>query len=725
MSLASLLRRLWSYLRPHPVKVTLLAFGMMVDTVFHTLVPLTLPALVDRAILPGDHRLLARLLALLGAGLVTASLVAIGRDYLYARLSAEVQNELRVKMFEHLQGLSLDFFGRTRPGDVLARFGTDLAALEGAIVSGLPNLVICALSIVWSSFLLFRLEWRLALLTVLGLPLCLVGPRLFSRRASAAGYLVRGEEAVLTSEVHENVLAQPVVKAFGLQASAVEAFRYRTRQLFARLVRFHFLSALVSRTPTLGAALLLLAVVGTGAVFAIDGRLTVGSFLSFYALFQNVSASVSELSSSIPSLLQAAGGVQRIDELLAERPRVVDRAGAGGVGPLQSEITFEDVSFGYGPSTTSLSAVRFTIPRGTRVAFVGPSGSGKSTILRLLARFHDPDQGRVRYDGRDLRELAQDSLRAQVGIVFQESFLFDASVLDNIRVGRPAATPQEVEDAARRAEIHDAVMAMPEGYLSPVGDRGGRLSGGQRQRIALARALLRQPSVLLLDEATSALDPATEAAVNDTVARLAGERTVVSVTHRLASVVEADRLFVMEAGRLVEEGTHPELLARQGVYRQLWDKQSGLSVSLDGAHAEVSVGRLKGIAVLSGLGDPLLAEMATRFVTERYPEGRRVIHEGDPGDKFYIVARGKVAALRRGTDGAEQRLGVMEDGDHFGEIALLQDLPRTASVDTLEPSLFLTLERGQFFSFLERTPGLREQLLSVARKRHAFAPAHA
>jgi ATP-binding cassette subfamily B protein len=725
MTIRCLLGRLWSYLRPHPVEVALLGVGLLVDTVFHTLVPLSLPALVDRAILPGDRALLVRLLALLGAGLATASLVAIGRDYLYARLSAEIQNELRVRMFEHLQRLSSAFYARTRVGDILARFGTDLAALEGAIVSGLPNVVICVLSIVWSSFLLFRLEWRLALLTVLGLPLCLLGPRLFGRRATAAGYLVRREEAVLTSDVQENVVAQPVVKAFGLQAATVEAFRHRTRQLFGRLVRFHFLSALVARTPNVGAALLLLAVVGAGGALAIDGRLSIGYFLSFYALFQNVSASISELSSSIPSLLQAAGGVQRIDELLAEQPSVMDRMGASAVGPLQSEIALHDVSFGYRPDTVSLSGLSLEVPKGARVAFVGPSGSGKSTVLNLLARFYDPGDGRVCYDGHDLREVTQDSLRAQVGMVFQEAFLFDASVLDNIRVGRPDASPEDVEQAARTAEIHEAIRGLPQGYLMPVGERGGRLSGGQRQRIALARALLRQPSVLMLDEATSALDPATEAAVNLTVARLARGRTVISVTHRLASVMDADRLFVLEAGRLVEEGTHAELLVRRGVYRHLWDKQSGLSVSEDGAHAEVSVARLKRIGVLAGLPDSLLAEMATRFVTERHPQGRRVIHQGDAGDKFYLVARGKVVALGRQADDREQRLSVMEDGDHFGEIALLEDLPRTASVDTVEPSVFLTLERGQFLSFLERTPGLREELLSVARKRHAFAPAQA
>jgi ATP-binding cassette subfamily B protein len=379
-------------------------------------------------------------------------------------------------------------------------------------------------------------------------------------------------------------------------------------------------------------------------------------------------------------------------------------------------IDFEHVSFGYDADEPTLRDISLHIPAHASVTFVGTSGSGKSTMLNLIMRLYEPNSGRVTFDGIDLREATQRSLRAQMSVVFQDSFLFNVSAADNIRMSKLDATPQEVEQAARAAEIHDTIMALPQGYDTPLGERGGRLSGGQRQRISIARAILRDPRILVLDEATSALDAASDAAINATLARVGKGRMVVSVTHRLASASNADQIFVLDHGRLVEFGCHEDLLACRTYYWRLWNKQSGFMISSDGNRASVDPERLRRLPVLDQIDASMLAEVARLFTTEQYPQARIIVHEGDPGDRFYVIVRGSVEVLQR-TDGADydgrgdqRRLAVLQVGDHFGEIALLRHVPRTASVRTLTPCTLLALASEQFDYLVERAPGLRERM---------------
>jgi ATP-binding cassette subfamily B protein len=352
------------------------------------------------------------------------------------------------------------------------------------------------------------------------------------------------------------------------------------------------------------------------------------------------------------------------------------------------------------------------------VAFVGSSGSGKSTVLNAIMRAFDPAEGSVTIDGHDLRGVTKASFIRQSAVVFQESFLYNTTVRENIRFGRIDATDSEIEAACRDAEIHEIIMAMPQGYDSPVGERGSLLSGGQKQRLAIARALLRNPRVLFLDEATAALDPGTEVAINETLERLSKGRTVLAVTHRLASAVNCHRIFVMDKGRLAESGTHADLLAQNGIYAALWHKQDGILASDDGSHAGITVERLKQFPILSMLGDEMLRELSVaQFVTENIPAGRNVVVEGDPGDKFYIIARGRVDVLNRDPSGKDQSVMVLEQGDNFGELALLRNTPRSATIRTLVPCIFLTLQRHHFQNLLDGSPEIRAALLAQAAGR--------
>ncbi|MBV9583191.1 MAG: cyclic nucleotide-binding domain-containing protein [Chloroflexi bacterium] len=272
-------------------------------------------------------------------------------------------------------------------------------------------------------------------------------------------------------------------------------------------------------------------------------------------------------------------------------------------------------------------------------------------------------------------------------------------------------------EAAAAAQVHEAILSLPAGYETKVGERGGRLSGGQRQRVALARALVRQPSILMLDEPTAALDPATEAALNATLEQLSRARTVISVTHRLASVVKAERILVMQAGRLVQLGSHAQLVSCDGVYRELWEQQSGFVLSADGQHAQVRPSRLKAIPLLEGLAEDLLSILATHFVTERYPTGAVILEEGEPGDKFCILARGTVEVSRVDAAGQARHVAILEEGDFFGEIALLSDVRRTATVRARTPSVVLSLARDQFLNLAASSPAWRVAIEEVAERR--------
>src|SRR5438552_599030 len=456
MGLIGVLRRALTYWRPYWVQGLLLVAATLLQQALNTFLAVSLKLIIDRALAARDGVMLLWILAGLAGGFIVALFANLCADYLTARVGANILNDLRLKMFSHLQHLSMDFFHRARTGNIVAYFSSDLADIEKG----------------------------------------------------------------LTSRVAD-------------------------------------------------------------ALLALHEHLSVGALVAFMSLLSSVKKDAYNLTKKVvPSLITATGGLQRIEDLLCQRPRIIDARRAQSLPRLAKEIRFEDVSFSYTGEQLHLNHVSFTILAGEMVAFVGPSGAGKSTILSLLARFYDVAAGAVTIDGHDLRRVTQESLRAQMGFVFQDTFLFNATIRDNIRMGKLDATDAEVEAAARAAEIHDLIMRLPRGYDTPTGELGALLSGGQRQRIAIARAIIRDPAMLILDEATSALDPATETAIMATLRRLARNRTVVAVTHRLAAIHSADRIFVVDSGCVVEDGQHDELLQRRGLYHELWGKQDHGSAAI-------------------------------------------------------------------------------------------------------------------------------------------------
>jgi ATP-binding cassette, subfamily B, bacterial len=423
--------------------------------------------------------------------------------------------------------------------------------------------------------LMLFLNWHLAAISLLVFPITLIGPRILTPKAVQANYEQKLNESALLGMVQENIATQAVVKAFMLQRKMLGWFTVRNDEARRKIASAAFLSTMVERTVTISVLLLHLVVLAIGAYLATKGQITIGTFVTFESAFWEVSYNIAHIMHFIPVSIQSAAAVRHIQDLLDEPTRGADRPGAPDLPRVSNDITFDRVTFQYeGSQSPVLDNLSLKLNVGKTIAIVGPSGSGKSTLLNLILRLYVPDEGRVTIDGVDIRKVTRESLRKSTAVVFQENMLFNMSIRENIRLGKEGATDQEVEAAARKAEIHRYIMSLPQKYDTSVGERGDTLSGGQRQRIAIARAIVRNPSILLLDEATPALDQTTEAAINRTLLKVAKGRTMIFSTHRLTSVVDMDEIIVISGGKAIERGSHAQLLAANGMYRQLWDDQS-------------------------------------------------------------------------------------------------------------------------------------------------------
>jgi ATP-binding cassette subfamily B protein len=715
MSIGEFLKTLYGYLSPYRLQTFILIILLLINTTFLMCWPLSFKYLIDKGIVARDWSVLIITISLLAGGVVIAAIAGVARGYLYAFLSSNVLKDIRQKVFEHLQRLSIAYYRRTTTGDIMARFSTDLTALENVVTNAAPTLIMQGVGVILGSIVLFTMEWRIAVITLIGLILCVVMPRGLASKTAKMGYEFKSKEAGLAQTVQENISAQPVVKAFGLTKKAIDDFAKETTDLARTSLRFSFSADNVERIPATIILIFEILVIAAGVILVFNQQITLGTLVALHTIFIHIAFSVNALTKVVPTILRSIGGLQRIEDLLSEAPDVTEKADAVSIERFSSDITFQDVSFSYSEDNLTLNKINLKIPKGSFVAFVGPSGCGKSTILNLLLRFYEPKKGSVFIDGEEQNRINADSLRDHMAVVFQESFLFNATVRENIRLGKPDASEEEIHSAAEAAGIHDVIMRMRHGYDTLVGERGSLLSGGQRQRVAIARALLRNPEILILDEATSALDPETEHAINQTLADVGKGRTVISVTHRLSSAVNADAIFLLKNGSILEQGRHEELLGAEGLYTQLWQKQTGFSFN-EGS-AQVQASRLKHYPIFESVDTKLLEEIASLFVTESYPSDRVVVREGTPGNRFYLIAHGQVSVIKNGVDGTQKTVGVLEDGDYFGEIALIKNIPRSATIRTLTPCVMLSLHREIFQNLLDRASDLREKLeQSIAQR---------
>lgn len=717
----------WSYLRHYRLQVIEILLYIGIAVAFTNILARSTQWLVDRGlpgrdlqtgdVRAGDGRFLALLMTGLTAGLIVMLLTSLRGERVQANVAESVLREMRLKAFALIQRLEPSFFQRMQTGDILSRMTSDLAAIQFALTGALAQGLQIALTGLVAVGTVFWLDWKLASLAMLFMPLFFITGIWIGPAAARAGFIRQQHLADATSTLQENLAAQPVIKAFSLEELVTRRYQGDLDTLFRSSIRLTFLSSIFGVTAGGIASAIQLTVLGVGAWLIYRGNLTVGTLFAFSGLMGQVIGTVQSISGIQQALQQASGAMDRVDELLKSEPGIQDSSTARPLPPLARALQFDRVSFSYTGDQPTLKDLTLRINAGANVALVGPSGCGKSTVLNLIMRFYDAQDGRVSMDGVDLREAQLASLRGQMGVVFQENFLFNMSVRENIRFGRLDATDAEVERAARDAEIHEMIMAMPEGYDTLVGERGGRLSGGQRQRIAIARAILRNPAILLLDEATSALDPRTESAINETLGRLSRGRTTIAVTHRLASIAGADRIYVLDRGMLAEEGTHDQLIERNGLYARLWQEQGGYVVGAGVQYVGVEAARLQAVPLLAQLDGDLIAALAQRLSVERFSVGDVIINEGDVADKLYILHKGQVEVLAYDPAGRQRPINTLREGEHFGETALLFDVPRTATIRALTPVQLYSLSKEDFYTLLAAVPGLRGTLEQVMTER--------
>ncbi|MGQ0704052.1 MAG: ABC transporter ATP-binding protein [Gemmatimonadales bacterium] len=515
----------------------------------------------------------ARLVIVLLLGLVLKHALQFTANQVSVAVQEGIVRDLRVRLYRHLLRLDLGFFQRTRTGQLIASVLVDADRVKQAVTASLTTLFQNAMLIVAALVILASISLRLTLLTLATVPVLVLGIRILLRRLRRHARLWTEEQGELTATVTERLGAVKLIRAHGAERAeeaglAAQADRYRRR--VQRTQRY---ASLTSPASELFGGLVLILLVWAATQPAIAGQaLGPEVTIVFLVAALKMMSPIKAISQFPAAWTVALASAERVFALL-DQPQVEGDRPDPKPARFERAIEFDRVTFEYEPGRPVLREVSFTVPRGALFAIVGPSGAGKTTLLELLPRFYDPQAGGIRLDGVPLRELSLASLRSLLGLVSQDPVILNDSVHANIGYGHPAALRAEVEAAARAANAHDFILALPAGYDTVLGERGTRLSGGQRQRIAIARALLRDPPILLLDEATSALDPESERLVQDAMGRLMQHRTALVVAHRLATILDADEILVLDAGRLVERGTHGELLAANGLYRRLFDLQ--------------------------------------------------------------------------------------------------------------------------------------------------------
>ena len=567
------LKRLAGYLGPYWRRLSATSALILLYTGLNLLPPLFQRAIVDQVIGQRDlSRLAGWVIGLIGVHAL-AELVNFGDQYLRHTLGEQFILDLRVRLYDHLQRLSLSFFERTSTGELMSRVSNDVNALEQFVTHGVILTVVDFLRLLGASVVLLILDWRLALVVLATIPVIAIGLRRFNQRSRPIYRRVRDRLGDINARLQDDLAGIRVVQAFGQEDAELERFHRVSERYYHERVRAirtwsTFFPAL-DFVSALGGAVML----GVGAYMVVAGQMSLGTLVAFLSYIHSFYDPIRRLTEVDNTFQQAIAAGERIFELMDEKPEIQDAPDAVELDHIQGEVVFEDVHFHYGDGDEVLHDIDFRIAPGEVVALVGPSGAGKTSIANLLCRFYDPAHGRILIDGHDLRKIRLRSLRRHIAVVLQDTFLFNGTVRENLIYGKPDATEEEMIAAAQTAYAHEFIMNLPHGYDTEIGERGVKLSGGQRQRLALARAILTNPRILILDEATSSVDAEAEYLIQQALEEALKGRTALVIAHRLSTIRNADKIIALENGRIREIGHHRELLSRGGLYSQLYQRQ--------------------------------------------------------------------------------------------------------------------------------------------------------
>lgn len=704
------LKMLWPSLWTHRTTVILLWIALTGQVISTVALAISLEALFDDAIPDADIYGVFQIgLSLLGI-LALASGAAMLQARWIAQLSAGVVYDLKKRIFQHILRLPPATVSKARSGDLLAHFSTDMAPVAEAVGSGFPYLIMYLFVVIGCMGTIIWIDWCAGLGTLI----IFGGGALLSRglpkSTSQATRDFKDAESRLLSLTSESIRNHVLINIFGLTQLFTQRFEVvATNQRSAQDKTEYrlYLAEMLAEYSSM--ALVAITVVG-GALLAIYGHVTPGALVAIFTLLIYTQDAVYEMATSSTDLIEASGGLARIQELLEQPLENLDDDKLSAK-PLTEEIRFENVKLSFG-KTQVLSGVSFSAKRGQHVAIVGRSGSGKSTILKLTMRLLEPNEGTIKWDGKDTQTLSRQSLRDQLGVVFQEPMLIGNTLKEVISLGREDVSDENIKSAIRSAALEELIATLPQGIESPIGEEARELSMGQRMRIALARALLRNPSVLILDEVSAALDTSTEAQIIDTISDLSKDLTTISVTHRLSVAQHADHIIILDEGKIIEEGSHQELLEAGGYYASIHEQQTAIS-SKEGT-LSIAGDHLAKIPILSHIKGEKRASLAASFKTCRFSPGSTVIRKGEPAEEFYILHRGKLEVVLD-----DEVIARLVDGDFFGEMGLLFSIPRAATVRAQTPASCLRLDRKDFDRLVADDQQIEKALIAVARSRGA------
>lgn len=565
--------RILSYIKPYMHRLIFAMFCTIMAAAGNLYIPWIIKDMIDEVLADKNGTMLNWIAASIIAIFVVRGLFWYGQNYLMSYVGQSVIIDIRAAVFKKLQRLSVSFYDKNKTGTIMSYVTNDVNALQSAMVENTIEMITEGFILIGSVVAMIYLDWRLTLFTVCTFPVVLWFMEFFGKKIRKAGGRIQECTADITSVLQESVASARVIKSFVREDYEVDRFDVENRANFRANMKNAQLMATLTPVVELVAAIGVTMIIWYGGNNVINGTITAGSLVAFLTYAVNISNPIKRLTRVIGNIQKALAAAQRVFMIIDMPEEIAESRDAKQLPEVSGKVEFQNVSFAYDDKGNVITDLSFSVKPGEVIAIVGPSGAGKSTIANLLPRFYDVNKGDIKIDGHSVREVTLDSLREQVGIVPQETMLFNGSVYNNILYGRLDATKEEIEAAAKAANAHDFIMQLTDGYETKLGDRGVNLSGGQRQRIAIARAILKNPRILILDEATSALDTESERVVQEALDRLMAGRTSFVIAHRLSTVKNADKILVLEKGNLVESGTHDELLALDGLYAHLYKIQ--------------------------------------------------------------------------------------------------------------------------------------------------------
>lgn len=565
--------RILSYIKPYMHRLIFAMFCTIMAAAGNLYIPWIIKDMIDEVLADKNGTMLNWIAASIIAIFVVRGLFWYGQNYLMSYVGQSVIIDIRAAVFKKLQRLSVSFYDKNKTGTIMSYVTNDVNALQSAMVENTIEMITEGFILIGSVLAMIYLDWRLTLFTVCTFPVVLWFMEFFGKKIRKTGGRIQECTADITSVLQESVASARVIKSFVREDYEVDRFDVENRANFRANMKNAQLMATLTPVVELVAAIGVTMIIWYGGNNVINGTITAGSLVAFLTYAVNISNPIKRLTRVIGNIQKALAAAQRVFMIIDMPEEIAESRDAKQLPEVSGKVEFQNVSFAYDDKGNVITDLSFSVKPGEVIAIVGPSGAGKSTIANLLPRFYDVNKGDIKIDGHSVREVTLDSLREQVGIVPQETMLFNGSVYNNILYGRLDATKEEIEAAAKAANAHDFIMQLTDGYETKLGDRGVNLSGGQRQRIAIARAILKNPRILILDEATSALDTESERVVQEALDRLMVGRTSFVIAHRLSTVKNADKILVLEKGNLVESGTHDELLALDGLYAHLYKIQ--------------------------------------------------------------------------------------------------------------------------------------------------------